>query len=140
MTETERKELADKPLDADALEEAATVFEDHGIEFRFSWHCDLDDLEAERSYAFMEACRAYVAALRCTPVGDECATRIEWPEHVTPATVKRWADLIERTTTLTCVHETDCYGAAQHVANIRCFHDFEARRLVALLRAVAGGK
>lgn len=42
-----------------ALVEAAAAFEGHGIDFRFPWECDLDDLETERYVALIDACRAY---------------------------------------------------------------------------------
>lgn len=41
------------------LVDAAEVFGDHGIEFRFPWECDLDDREREMYEALLEACRAY---------------------------------------------------------------------------------
>lgn len=48
-----------------------------------------------------------------------------------------WADSIERTTRTSVVRAADSYGEAMRKAHIDCLYDFEARRLVALLRAVA---
>lgn len=42
-----------------ALVDAASAFEDRGIDFRMPWECDLDDLERERYEALLAACRAY---------------------------------------------------------------------------------
>jgi hypothetical protein len=47
-----------------ALVEAASVFESHGLEFRFPWECDLDDRENELYTALVKACRAYAKAIQ----------------------------------------------------------------------------
>lgn len=46
-----------------ALVEAASEFEERGIDIRFPWECDLDDLERERYEALVWACRAYMQAM-----------------------------------------------------------------------------
>lgn len=52
-----------------ALVEAASVFENHGVDFRMPWECSLDDLEAERFVALRDACRAYLGAMNA--IGEE---------------------------------------------------------------------
>lgn len=49
----------------------------------------------------------------------------------------QWADRIERTARLQCVQEATSYNAAAYVARIDCFYDYEAKRLVQLLRALS---
>lgn len=46
-------------LEKHALVNAAAVFEEHGIDARLPWECDMDDLERGRYRAMLEACRAY---------------------------------------------------------------------------------
>lgn len=46
-----------------ALVDAAAVLDEHGLDFRFPWECDLDDREAELYVALVEACRAYAKRL-----------------------------------------------------------------------------
>lgn len=46
-------------IERHALVDAASAFDEHGIDFRMPWECDLDDLERERYQALLAACRAY---------------------------------------------------------------------------------
>jgi hypothetical protein len=50
--------------EADALSVAAFAFADRGIEFKLPWNGDMDDLEAERFEALLNACRAYARAMQ----------------------------------------------------------------------------
>lgn len=54
--------------------------------------------------------------------------------ELTPDILGRWADRIERTATLIRVQEATSYQAEMNMAVIKCFYDFEARRLVKFLR------
>ena len=44
------------------MEAARDAFARHGIDFRFPWECDLDDLERERYDALREALEAAMNA------------------------------------------------------------------------------
>jgi hypothetical protein len=94
-----------------------------------------------RQEDYRDVARAVFALL--SPQSDRAVTgpTFRWPEHVTSATAKLWADKIERTARVVSVSNAspgihDCVPNSK-VAVIKCFHDFEAMRLVQLLRAVA---
>lgn len=73
----------------------------------------------------------------CDPAGG-VAYAVQVPSGLEfPIPYKLWADRIENTARLTRVREATSYNAAADMATIDCFYDFEAKRLVALLRALA---
>jgi len=90
--------------------------------------------EDDGAWIAMESCYRHfiAAALRASVPAD--AVREAIPDNIP---FKIWADKIENTTRTSVVRAADCYGSEQRVAHIECFYDFEAKRLVALLRALA---
>lgn len=46
-------------IERHALVDAASAFEDIGMEFPMPWECSMDDLDLERFRGLLAACRAY---------------------------------------------------------------------------------
>lgn len=92
------------------------------------WNCTLFET-VQRKYEWK--CNQLVPR---SPSGTGAAEPVATPQHIPFAL---WADKIERTTRIVTVREADSYGSAMYAAHIDCFYDFEAKRLVALLRSLA---